>query len=138
MYNYLTFKVKSCNDAHILLSNAVQDLSNNAYEIVIGGYENSLSAIRRGSLGANVVEASTPNIMNCDTFLPFWVRWQNKTLEVGSGPVDSHVLMRLDDPEMPAISVASMTSWYSAPGEYQFLQTECNQFFLLKTNLISR
>ena len=38
-------------DAHILLSSAVQDLSNNAYEIVIGGSENTISAIRRGSLG---------------------------------------------------------------------------------------
>ena len=128
MYNYITFKVKSCKDAHILLSTAFQDLSSNAYEIVLGGSENTISAIRRGSLGQNVVQESTPNIMNCDTLLPFWVRWQNKTLEVGSGPVDSHVLMRLDDPKMPDISVASVTSWYSAPAEYQFLQTEGNQF----------
>src|SRR5688572_16793997 len=124
MYNYITFKVKSCKDAHILLSSAVQDLSNNTYEIVIGGSENTISAIRRGSLGQNVVQESTPSIMNCDILLPFWVRWQNKTLEVGSGPVDSHVLMRLDDPEMPDISVASVTSWYSAAAEYQFPQTE--------------
>jgi len=137
MYNYLTFKVMSCKDAHILLSPTAQDLSTNAYEIVIGGSENTISAIRRGSLGQNVVQASTPNILNCEMLLSFWVRWQNQTLEVGSGPVDSHVLMRLDDPDMPAISVISVTSWYSAWAEFQFLQTEGNQFILFQSKLIS-
>ena len=137
MYNYVTFKVMSCKDAHILLSTAVQDASITAYEIVIGGSENTISAIRRGSLGQNVVQASTPNILNCEMLLSFWVRWQNQTLEVGSGPVDSHVLMRLDDPDMPAISVISVTSWYSAWAEFQFLQTEGNQFILFQSKLIS-
>lgn len=122
--NYLTFKAKSCNDGHILLSTSVLETGNSSYEIVIGSFDNTKSEIRRGSHGAALVSVETPSVMNCHEYLPFWVRWENKTLEVGSGPLGSHVIMRADDPQMPTIQVASVTSWTTATAEYQFMQSE--------------
>ena len=41
----VVFKVRACNDAHIALSSS-SDLDSNMYEIVIGGQNNTKSAIR--------------------------------------------------------------------------------------------
>ena len=41
----VVFKVKACNDAHVALSTST-NLDSNMYEIVIGGWSNSKSAMR--------------------------------------------------------------------------------------------
>ena len=89
IYSYFTFKVRTCDNAHILLSTAINDLSPaSSYEIVIGAYQNTMSDIRRGPHGEILAQADTPNIVNCDELLPFWIRWGNTSLDVGSGPMD--------------------------------------------------
>lgn len=123
MSNYLTFSVRTCDNAHLMLSAEMLDTTN-AYEIVLGAFSNTKSDIRRGSHGPPLVQVDTPNIMKCDEYLPFWVRWENKTLQLGYGAIDETVLMRLDDAEMPAITAASVSSWESANGEYQFPETQ--------------
>ena len=82
-----------------------------------------LSDLRRGAHGAILVQVSTPNIMNCDEYLPFWVRWEGQTIEIGTGSVDSHVFMKFTDPSMHTIVAASVTSWYNL-AEYQFPETQ--------------
>jgi len=83
-----------------------------------------MSDIRRGSHGPLIVQADTPEIMNCDVFLPFWVKWDKKVLMVGSGPLDSHLIMEVTDPQMSDSLVATVSSWISAPAEFHFLDTE--------------
>jgi len=122
-YNYLAFKVRTCNDAHLLLSSS-GSLDGPSYEIVLGGYDNQYSDIRPISLGGVMTQAYTPNILSCNELLPVWVRWRSQTLEVGIGPLGAHTILRHDDPEMPSILAASVTSWYSAVGEYQFLENQ--------------
>jgi len=126
---YVEFKVRSCSDGHILLGTSLSD-ETNGYEIVLGGYGNTVSDVRRGSHGPILRQANTPDIMNCDEFMPFWVRWGfsspiwgNYNLEVGSGRLDDHVFMKVDDPEQPLIKAFSVTSWLTSPAEYQFLQS---------------
>ena len=51
---YVAFKVKACNDAHVaLFDEYMLDL---AYEIVLGGSGNTISAIRRTRLQENKVQ----------------------------------------------------------------------------------
>jgi len=70
----LTFEVKGTNDAHILLS-PCSDCD--GYEIVIGGWNNTRSAIRdgkqksKGEIGKN-----TPNILSAEEFRQFGSRLQ--------------------------------------------------------------
>lgn len=121
--NYLTFKVRTCNDAHLLLSSS-RDLNGPTYEIVLGGYDNQWSDIRRGPQGEALAQAYTPNIMSCDELLPVWVQWQSQTIEVGVGPFRAHTILRHDDPDLLPIQSAAITSWYTASGEYRFLETQ--------------
>lgn len=102
----------------------MNEVVSNAYEVVLGGYTNTKSDIRRGAHGPILTQADTPNIMNCDEYLPFWAKWENKTLQIGSGDLDGHVIMRLDDPEMTTIGAVSVSSWTSASAEYQFPETQ--------------
>lgn len=116
------FRVRTCNDGHILLSSSLLDVAD-GYEIVLGGYDNTRSDIRRGSHGTILLQVETPDIMNCDEFLPFWVRWGSGSVEVGSGRLDGHLIMQVYDAEQPHIQALTVTSWISAPAEYQFLQS---------------
>ncbi|CAH1276341.1 NOTCH2, partial [Branchiostoma lanceolatum] len=59
-----TFEVKARNDAHIGLSPHNGD-SEPMYEIVIGGWRNKWSAIRRRKQGPNLVEVRTPDYNEC-------------------------------------------------------------------------
>ena len=130
--NYLSFKIRSCDNGHVLLSTSLMDVSETAaYEIVLGAYENTISDIRRGAHGEILVQANTPNILNCDEFLPFWLRWGNGMLIVGSGPLDSHVIMQYSDPMMAENFVATVSSWISVPAEFHFLEAEGMKFLRL-------
>ena len=133
--------MRTCDNAHLLLSSSLMDTSSlSSYEIVFGGYENTYTDIRRGAHGPAIAQSYTPNIMNCDEFLPFWARWGNNILEIGSGPLDSHVMLRMVDLGLPLIQYATVTSWVSAPGEYLFLDSDGKSSiyvlvsFLLKFN----
>jgi hypothetical protein len=122
--NHLAFKVRTCSDAHVLLSSSLDMTGTTSYEIVLGGYNNLYSDIRRGLQGSILTQAYTPNIMNCNELLPVWIQWENQILEVGVGPLGAHTILRLDEPEVSSIQSASVTSWYDARGEYRFLESQ--------------
>jgi Farnesoic acid 0-methyl transferase len=126
VYKYLAFKVRTCNDAHVLLSSSLDMSGLTTYEVVLGGYDNMYSDVRRGSQGSIVGQAYTPNIMNCDELLPVWIRWEGQILEVGVGPLGAHAIIRVEEPAVSTIQSASVTSWYTASGEYQFPESQGN------------
>ena len=122
---HLTFSARACDNVHVLLSTALMNVSAEAsYEIVIGGYDNTMSDIRKGAHGQVVTQASTPNILNCEEFLPFWVRWENSELTVGSGSLGSNVFMHYSEANMPSTFVAAVSSWTSSHAEYHFLESQ--------------
>ena len=46
MYTGIVFKVKACNDAHVILSSMADYQDGNYYHIIIGGWDNEKSAIK--------------------------------------------------------------------------------------------
>ncbi|XP_063399370.1 uncharacterized protein LOC134684003 [Mytilus trossulus] len=87
----LVFKIKSCSDAHVLLSSSgVRNSSEPLYEIYIG-YHNNESYItycedNPPAYGSNnSIVFSTENILNCTVYLPFWVSWSDKDIKLGTG-----------------------------------------------------
>ena len=57
--------IKACKDAHILISE-VPNNRDRGYEIVLGGYDNKNSDIRKN--GQRVAHMGTPQLLSCDSF----------------------------------------------------------------------
>lgn len=72
------------NDAHIGLF-SVPQMKNPWYEIVIGGWANSKSVIRKNKQdehGFIVMSSNTRNILDPTRFIGFSVRFHNRTIDV--------------------------------------------------------
>ena len=125
-HNEIQFGVKGCNDAHILLSNNLYDsTSENIYEIVIGGYSNTLTDIRHGHDGI-VLQVSTPQIMKCDQFTMFWLSWDEEgSITFGTGLVHTHQMMQYTMPEPTLYRYASFSTYITAALEYRIVEHLC-------------
>ncbi|XP_078674665.1 uncharacterized protein LOC144912807 [Branchiostoma floridae x Branchiostoma belcheri] len=116
----LVFKVKTSAGAHIALSSQGAGL-NYMYEIVIGGWENTKSVIRREPLGEKKVTASTPGILSPDEFRIFWVSWtQNGAIAVGRVG-ESSPFMQWQDPNPLGIGYFGYSTGWGYTGEFEFL-----------------
>ncbi len=83
----LHFRVRACRDASIrLVTTDFSDFGRNTYTVVLGGFENARSTIKRDGFTSALVDVETPNILDCAAFRSFWISWINGLLEVGAGP----------------------------------------------------
>ena len=80
---HLVFKVKAESDVHLQLSRYQGITSIDTYEIVIGGYNNSKSAVRDSVQGGNECEKETAGILSATEFRYFWVSWKDGTIAFG-------------------------------------------------------
>jgi len=111
-----TFTIQASNDAHIAFApNIAAGESVPLYEIVIGGWANTQSVIRRSSQGANLATAATPNILSKDESRPFWASVVDGQVRVGRGSVIGvDVFMQYDDPDpLPIQYLGINTGWGS-------------------------
>ena len=71
--------MKSSSNANLRL------LSHHPFDVCIGDEFNLKSSIVRLplDLANNKVSALTPNILNPDKFIGFWILWRNRTISVG-------------------------------------------------------
>lgn len=90
----IMYEVKACKDAFVLLSNSdVKNSTNPLYEIQFGNFLNSRSRILyriNDSLDAGsryMQYKNTPNILNCNMYLPFWISWAGGKITYGTGLV---------------------------------------------------
>uniref|UniRef100_X2B7D1 Farnesoic acid O-methyl transferase domain-containing protein n=1 Tax=Capitella teleta TaxID=283909 RepID=X2B7D1_CAPTE len=81
----IVFSVRACSDVHVILSDVIRDTADR-YDIVIGGWANTKSAIRTFEQKEHV-SVSTPEINSCQHHRAFWITWQNGAIEVGQGEI---------------------------------------------------
>lgn len=68
------FKVRAANDAHLALVNVPVE-AEPLLEVMIGGWGNSKSVIRKNKQQPEKAEAATPSILSAGEFRGFWIRW---------------------------------------------------------------
>lgn len=110
------FTVQTPNDAHISLTEGPSD-TDRMYEIFIGGWGNSKTAIRKNREKPDKAVQETPNILSGDEARGFWVRWNGGSIAVGKkGEADPFVSW--DDPEpFPVTHYGVCTGW-GASGQW--------------------
>ena len=48
-----------------------------AFQVLLGSQDNTKSAIFKNTIAnQTVVEADTDQILNCDQYIDFWIRWE--------------------------------------------------------------
>ena len=113
----IIFSVRANGDAIIgFMCNSCNDF----YEIVIGGWGNSKSVIRRKPVGTSYGDdtnfASTSGILDGNEYRPFWAQALNGLVRFGTGQiVGQNVVLQWQDP-YPIIpdSIGFMTGWGSS------------------------
>nr|XP_022343555.1 uncharacterized protein LOC111136752 isoform X1 [Crassostrea virginica] len=127
---YIQFKVKGCNDAHLILSENRND-SFQSYEIVIGGWGDTTSVIRScRQCQHRAVKYHTP--ISCTEYKPFWVSWRNGTIRVGEGQeVGTGVFMEWTDPNPHPVKFIGFSSWSDHPTQWMFQKDAYNATFWL-------
>ncbi|XP_019646607.1 PREDICTED: uncharacterized protein LOC109487084 isoform X2 [Branchiostoma belcheri] len=114
-----TFEVQANNDAHVALSSQNQDLDD-MYEIVIGGWNNTRSAIRRSKQGANRAFSSTPGILSSTESRGFWISWTaTGSISVGRQG-EAHPFLEWTDPQPLHVAYAGYTTGWGSTGQWRF------------------
>ena len=83
--SYVTFRVRAGADAHVALSMMYGDTERKTYELVLGGWNNSRSAVRYGGRGPVVARVDTPALLDPNNFRSFWISWDSDVIQVISG-----------------------------------------------------
>ena len=115
----LKFYIKACKQASILLSGTRDLVSNDYYELVIGGYTNRRIIVRRkyGSSGY-LAQVGINAPLSCDEFRSFVVNWSTDgNIQIGT---DSFLYVNVTDPTpLPVNGLGIMTA-YGATGLWIF------------------
>ena len=82
--NFITFRIKAASDCHVVLAPVVGE-DEQAYEVVIGGWHNTKSAIWNPAHIILVAEVETEGILAHDEWRSFWIRYEEGHIEVGTG-----------------------------------------------------
>eukprot|EP00058_Branchiostoma_floridae_P006900 XP_002592388.1 hypothetical protein BRAFLDRAFT_67253 [Branchiostoma floridae] len=113
--------VKATNDVCVALSSQRHDLAH-MYEIVIGGWDNTESAIRRRKQGYLHASALTPEINSNTEYRKFWITWSSDgTIAVGRGG-ETQPFVQWTDPDPLPITYAGYTTGCGSTGLWKFCQ----------------
>ncbi|XP_078617273.1 C3 and PZP-like alpha-2-macroglobulin domain-containing protein 8 [Branchiostoma floridae x Branchiostoma japonicum] len=105
------FEVKAERDVHVGLSSQDRDLDA-MYEIVIGGWDNMRSVIRRSKQGLEHADVQIPDLLSKNEYRAFWITWSSDgTIAVGRGG-ETLPFMQWRDPNPLPINYAGLnTAW---------------------------
>lgn len=123
---FMLFQVEACNDAHILLmqSNSTTD---DIYEIVIGGWNNTRSLIREERLGPNLATTFHENgPVHCELMRQFWVSWDQGVIRVGRGlKVDVNEFISLANATLTQVQHVALATGWRATGLWMIYDNAC-------------
>ena len=121
----IIFTVNAKSDAHVGFFSEKKSCpihcSNEMYEIVIGGWANSQSVIRRGSQGLIKDLKDTQNILKSNEDRPFWADAKDGLVRLGKGKViGSDIVMIWQDNQQLDPSYVGFMTGFGSTGIWKF------------------
>ena len=124
---FFVFRVKACNDAVIALSKEPGVVTDNTYELVIGGEQNKAIYVRKIIAGTNETKRrmSRDNLLSCSEFRPFWVTWRSSIITVGRGlTIGYENIFNWQDSEPMTVTGIALTTDMGATGMWEIQQDQ--------------
>lgn len=114
-YSSIVFTVRASNDAHVGFFSDYFNQQTEMYEIVISGWQNTLSAIRDRAQGPNLRAITTPGLLDSRVDTKLWADVNRGLVRLGKGhDIGSNVLMEWQDPNpLNAMFVGIASGWGS-------------------------
>ncbi|XP_067664550.1 uncharacterized protein [Haliotis asinina] len=85
--SFIVYWVKTCRDAQITLHNRPDTNQTGAYQVVVGGYSNTISLIRQCIGCPFLIIHEESSLLSCQEYRPFWLSWKKDVISVGKGQV---------------------------------------------------
>uniref|UniRef100_A0A1A9URN5 Methyltransf_FA domain-containing protein n=1 Tax=Glossina austeni TaxID=7395 RepID=A0A1A9URN5_GLOAU len=133
------FEVRCSRDVQLALTKT-PTIADPIYEIVIGGWRNRRSAIRKNRKKI-VASVSTPDIVNENHFIEFWISFKNDTIVVSSREYKRRLFMVHRVDKLPDFLFLGVRTGSHATGTWKLYgfsnkieQTSVEAPFFLKIN----
>ncbi|XP_067655796.1 uncharacterized protein 5-like [Haliotis asinina] len=133
-HDFFTFKVKACGDAHVALQTNYQNSNLQMYEIVLGGWSNTRSVIRRCAQ-CTILTSYQGTMVSCSQYKQFWTSFVDGTIKAGrGGTVGQDEILSYTDPDPHTINYFAAATGFGSSGEWIFDFCEPNLLFKLLQN----
>ncbi|XP_033110354.1 adhesion G protein-coupled receptor E3-like [Anneissia japonica] len=129
-YPPFEFSVKAQNDVHIALSAQDTDLDP-LYEIVIGGWGNTKSTIRRCKLCKGLVYFQSSGFLDPNDYRRFWIQFVDGNIAVGY--IGEVAFMTYNDPNPLDVNYVGYSTGWGSCGSFQFCGIGCNTLTTAET-----
>ncbi|XP_022112061.1 uncharacterized protein LOC110991154 [Acanthaster planci] len=120
--SHITFAVRASSYAHVGLSAENKHLPV-MYEIIFGGYSNSMVLLRRKTDGDFVASAALAGVLSQHEYRTFWIWWHHATIIVGIGSSHEPILT-YTDPDQLWIKYFGFATSYQSIGYWHFCNVE--------------
>ncbi len=122
--DYIIFRIKAVSDAHILLTETINDFSI-GYEVIIGGWDNTQSGIRQPPYGDLVHEVPTEGLLSKDEWRTFWISYDHGLVEAGSGTdVGANIILQWHADSPLTINAITVSTAVNILADWEFSQFE--------------
>jgi len=120
------FDVRSCSDAHLILSQSPSSLT--LYEVILGHNSNTRSKIVRydesegngDNLAVTVAEEETLAILDCYESRRFWLSWSNNKIQLKTISSSGRVLLDWYDEQARPVFALSLFTGSGSIGDWKY------------------
>ena len=124
----LVFGCQACSSARVVLASSPGLVFSGAYEISIGGKDNSKTALRDVVFGNVIAEVDTPGILSCGSIRYFWTAW-GESVRFGTGHlIGANMVLDVVPEKRHSVKALGVTTAMGEEGHWEFTEVNGGNF----------